>query len=200
MGRALHVVEDALAAVRAGKQAVTPKLVTNCLASIDQVSAWLNAMEAAENVPSGADAEADRLIALFSASSERAPAMALAEGTALARAHDLIEAQLLLVAEKGGGEEGRLVSALRVGENVLRSVGAHAEADSFAALAKGHVDAEAATRALHQALKVLASGDAPSPAAASARAEGAARALRIDAARIDALVKLTGELTTTDRK
>jgi two-component system chemotaxis sensor kinase CheA len=192
MGRALHVVEDTLAAVRAGKQPVTTRLVSDCLASLDQVSAWLAAMEVSEDVPAGAAAEADRVIARFTSAPAQAMSSAAPEGGVLSRAHDLIEAQLLLIKQGGDGAAGRLMSAVRVGANVLRSVGRSADAVSLEGVDAD--DNEKVEAGLQLALRALAAGQASGPR--TDRDEAAARAIRVDVARVDALVKLTGELTT----
>ena len=69
MGRALHAAEDVLAAARSGEAPLTPGLVGDCLACLDQVVQWLDAMEASGEPPAGAAAEADRIVQRF----ERGP-------------------------------------------------------------------------------------------------------------------------------
>lgn len=62
MARALHAVEDVLATVRAGAHPVTPHLIGACLACLDQVSEWLDAMRTAGEAPGDAEAGADAIV------------------------------------------------------------------------------------------------------------------------------------------
>lgn len=192
MSGALHAVEDALAAVRAGKTAVSADLVTDCLVSLDQVSAWLNIIQSTGALPERADADARRIAAKLAATPETAAPASAAAGDAAARARELIEAQILLVREEGPGEANRLISALRVASNVLVRLGRDGEAERMAAAAGSPLKSESVNEALERVLASLAGA----PASTTARDEAAARTLRIDIARVDALVKLTGELTT----
>jgi two-component system chemotaxis sensor kinase CheA len=63
MGRAVHAAEDLLEAVRSGEQPVTADLVSNCLACLDQVVRWLDAIDAEGALPIDAEAAAARLVA-----------------------------------------------------------------------------------------------------------------------------------------
>ena len=74
MERALHVAEDVLAAVRAGSAPVTPALIGDCLTCLDQVVQWLDAMQGDGELPPGADAQADAVIARFQRGSAQAGA------------------------------------------------------------------------------------------------------------------------------
>jgi two-component system chemotaxis sensor kinase CheA len=65
MGRALHAAEDVLSTVRTGSQPATPEIISVCLACLDQVVQWLDAMEAGGEIPVGADVEADVVISRF---------------------------------------------------------------------------------------------------------------------------------------
>ena len=65
MGRAMHAAEDVLSMVRRGDRAVTAGLIGDCLACLDQVVQWLDSIEESGELPSGADAAADRLAARF---------------------------------------------------------------------------------------------------------------------------------------
>lgn len=115
-------------------------------------------------------------------------------------ARALLEAQIQLLAEgEPEGSAGRLASAARVAANVLRSEGEAAlagELDRLLAGSQAAGDARAFAAAIEGALRGDLRSD-PDPAEAAARIpnEPAARALRVDVERIDALVKLTGELT-----
>lgn len=107
-------------------------------------------------------------------------------------ARALIEAQILLLADpEAEPAAGRTASARAVAVNVLRSLGRLDDAQILAT-----TDAADLAGALRSVLAgvVLAAGpgDAPAPRASQ---EVAARALRVDVERIDALVNLTGELT-----
>jgi two-component system chemotaxis sensor kinase CheA len=65
MGRLLHAAEEALAAVRAGFRAVSGELISACLACLDQVTRWLDAVAATGEIPAApADAARD-LVARF---------------------------------------------------------------------------------------------------------------------------------------
>jgi two-component system chemotaxis sensor kinase CheA len=117
------------------------------------------------------------------------------------QARELLEAQLDLLADVGEQPlPGRLASAGVVAANVLRRLGKPAEADRMAAAAAASVAARSPASLQQAIAAALASTPIAAPAAAAApvapRREGAgAQTLRVDAARIDALVRLTGELT-----
>src|SRR6478609_2339802 len=51
MSRAMHAVEDVLSDVRSGARPIAPALVGDCLACLDQVVQWLDAMEASGALP-----------------------------------------------------------------------------------------------------------------------------------------------------
>ncbi|HEX4367786.1 MAG TPA: chemotaxis protein CheA [Rhodopila sp.] len=145
MARGLHAAEDALSAVRAGSHALTPALIGDCLSALDQVTRWLDAIEASGGEPPGdADADADAMAARFGgttaaeAATPPSPTDTVAAdpggadpGAADLDAPDLdaicreiLEAQhrMLDVAEPRG-LPGHLSSASRVVTNVLRHVG-----------------------------------------------------------------------------
>ncbi len=65
MGLALHAAEDVLALARAGERAVTPGLIGDGLACLDQVLAWLAATEADGATPADAEAQAEALVRRF---------------------------------------------------------------------------------------------------------------------------------------
>ncbi|HEY4264456.1 MAG TPA: chemotaxis protein CheA, partial [Micropepsaceae bacterium] len=108
--------------------------------------------------------------------------------------------QIQLLAENlEDGFAGRLASAGRVGANVLRHRDRFEDADQIeSALLQSQIHHE--PRFLSEALKAALNADAagalpPPESHARPREEIAARSLRVDVARIDALVKLTSELT-----
>jgi two-component system chemotaxis sensor kinase CheA len=65
MGRALHAVEDVLSRLRTSPEAMPPTLVGDGYASIDQVTRWLDEMQASGEPPKNADAAADAIIRRF---------------------------------------------------------------------------------------------------------------------------------------
>ncbi len=114
----------------------------------------------------------------------------------LPEAAAILKEQLLLLANaEPEGFEGRLVSAGVVAARVLQHAGQQAEARTVQdALASSQEagDAGALVAAVQSAMQPAA---AQPPDAAPRPREGGARALRIDVERVDALVKLTAELT-----
>src|SRR5687768_4571666 len=66
MGRALHVAEDALTAVRSGRRPLTPTLIADLLACLDQVVRWLDATETTGAIPVDVEAQADVIVERFS--------------------------------------------------------------------------------------------------------------------------------------
>jgi two-component system chemotaxis sensor kinase CheA len=113
-------------------------------------------------------------------------------------ARELLEAQLLLLAAPGESlGAGHIASAGSVAANVLRRLGRLAEAQGVAAEAAAAV-AGGGARRLAQVISAIVAG---TPAAAAAepaaarRPDARTRTLRVNADRIDSLVRLTGELT-----
>jgi two-component system chemotaxis sensor kinase CheA len=109
-------------------------------------------------------------------------------------ARALIQEQILLLAEPAeDGRAGRIASALTVAVNVLRYVGWLAEAESLR-------DLDQDGDGLAAALEALLTVATPTPAivvepVALSQQDAAPRALRVDVERIDALVRLAGEMT-----
>jgi two-component system chemotaxis sensor kinase CheA len=66
MGRALHAAEEVLSAVRAAAQPIEKQIVDDCLATLDQVTRWLDAMQASGEPPTDADGAADAIVRRFS--------------------------------------------------------------------------------------------------------------------------------------
>lgn len=110
-------------------------------------------------------------------------------------AQALLEAQLQMLAEPGADDAlGRRMSAVRVAANVLRPLNPGASA-AIERLLPG-----ASTEAVIAAIEGTLRGEAVAPTAeleaqASPAADPAMRAMRVDVGRIDALVRLAGELT-----
>jgi two-component system chemotaxis sensor kinase CheA len=65
MGRALHAAEEVLSGVRGGNRPTSSELVDQCLGCLDQVTIWLNEMQATGAVPANADDAADQIISSF---------------------------------------------------------------------------------------------------------------------------------------
>ena len=105
----------------------------------------------------------------------------------LAPARELLEAQLALLEERAEpGFAGRLASAGVCASRVLRCLGKTADAERIARVAAG-TDAESLSAEIRAVVQQLTPQ--------SAQQDVALQTLRVDAARIDALVALTGELT-----
>ena len=116
---------------------------------------------------------------------------------------EVLEAQVALTREPGTqGARGRIASAGVVAANVLRSAGRAADAG---AIARSMEESLAANdpRILREAIEAVLGEPssesvplvAPAPPSPAIDPQSLARTLRIDAARIDALVNLSGELT-----
>jgi two-component system chemotaxis sensor kinase CheA len=121
-----------------------------------------------------------------------------------APAQALIEAQVLLLGEGGDdGFVGRVASAGRVGVNLLRREGQPAQAEGVERMLAASLatrDAGPLAAALQRVLAGEPADGAPATAQEEAAPlrearEAAVRVLRVDVERIDALVKLAGELT-----
>ena len=114
----------------------------------------------------------------------------------------VLKAQIaLLAAADGAADEGRISSAGIVAVNALRHGGESAAADALARVAASAA-ADRAPLKLQEAIAELlerravgAASGAETEAAARPAARAAAETLRVSAERVDALVRLTGELT-----
>jgi two-component system chemotaxis sensor kinase CheA len=111
---------------------------------------------------------------------------------------DILQEQLAILDEKEpSGAGGRLASAGLTAANAMRFCGRDSDAEALARAAREGL-ADRSPRTLRDAIaQVLAAESAvPSPAPQTPkRTATSARTLRIDAEQIDALVRLTGELT-----
>ena len=76
MADAVHAAEDVLSAIRSGSRGITSSTISDCLACLDQVSRWLDAMQATGEVPAGADVEANAIVKRFGAPAEAVPSAA----------------------------------------------------------------------------------------------------------------------------
>jgi two-component system chemotaxis sensor kinase CheA len=207
---ALHAVEDVLSSARAGADAVTPALVGDCLSCLDQVVQWLDTIQESGEPPADAKAAADIIVARFGAraasAGEQDPGTDEAQPLAISGRSDLspaarevLAAQIAFVADATAEPStGRTASAGRVAVNLLLNAG-HAEEAAKLQEALARSDALRDPQSIGEILGRLADGPlepAAEPAAPTRDAgEPAARGLRVDVERIDALVSLTGELT-----
>lgn len=117
-------------------------------------------------------------------------------------ARAVLEEQILLLADAGAeGMNATLVSAGRVAANVMRAQGHQADAERLTeALASSEAARDPA--ALRTAIRRVLDGAAVAPPSqafpeldpGAASFDGAARVMRVDVERIDALMKLAGEL------
>ena len=118
------------------------------------------------------------------------------------KADELLEAQLVLLeSATDAHQHGRIASAGIVAANVLRHLGRSSEADAVATAAAVAI-AESRLEPLLEAIGTAVRG-APAAAAtegetSTARRADAGQTIRVGAERIDALVRLTGELIVSN--
>ena len=124
-------------------------------------------------------------------------ALAAQDGSILPeRAVEVLRAQMALLATAAGdGFAGRVGSAGRVAGNVLRHLGLEAKATEVDAALAASLSGTTPDALLASLEGVLDSPAAAPYGVAPARHDPVIRALRVDLARIDALVSLAGELT-----
>jgi len=121
-----------------------------------------------------------------------------ADGSIFPRARAVLQSQLTLLMEGAPKQfQGRVSSAGLTASNVLRSMRRDDDAQTVRHATDASLTAKS-SEPLRRSLERLLAPDAPMPAspAAPPGPETASRTLRVDAQRIDALVRLTGELTT----
>jgi two-component system chemotaxis sensor kinase CheA len=82
MGRVLHIAEEVLSDVRSGARPISPELVNRCFACLDQVTKWLDEMQATGVVPLNADSAADEVIRTFTREALAATRAALPQSDA----------------------------------------------------------------------------------------------------------------------
>lgn len=202
MGRAVGGAEDVLSGIRAGDKPVTTSLISDCLTCLDQVAQWLDQLEATGELPADAEPEADVVLALFSQTSAREAAPEFPRtpvGSATASALEVVRAQIAMLAGIGDdGFHGRVVAAATVAANAMRHLGRDSDAAALHRALAGSEAAGAAApliTALHAVLAETPAAEPRDAAADAAARPSSARALRVDVERIDALVRLTGEMT-----
>lgn len=115
-----------------------------------------------------------------------------------AAAAELLRGQVLMLqASASDGLGGRMASAARVGANVLRAEGRADEAERLLEIGRAAADPSTLARAFEQLLGGGLDPASPEPGAAAAPGPAtAARTLRVEVERVDALVNLAGELST----
>jgi two-component system chemotaxis sensor kinase CheA len=143
------------------------------------------------------DASHEAVAAALTAVEDQVEIRALGGGSAdlSAAASELLAAQIaMLEAAAGEGVAGKLGAAVTVAVNVLRHAGRDDQAVEIERLAGAGGDVQAVVAALRAAL----AGESllrPAVDRALGGGETAERAIRVDVSRIDALVRLAGELT-----
>jgi two-component system, chemotaxis family, sensor kinase CheA len=189
MERAVHSVEDALSGVRSGERRMTPSLVGDCLECLDQVVQWLDAIDDTGELPEVREAPRGQDAAEMSNEGSGA-------GMSLA-ARAVLEAQIALLSDPATqGREACIASAGRVVANVLSVSRMSAEAALLLPVIDSSIQARDPGLLREAIQQLLGSGPARgTPEPRTAEPEHHARTLRVDTARIDALVDLTGELT-----
>ena len=114
MARSTHAAEDLLAAVRAGEQELSADTVNQCLACLDQITIWLDRIEAEDALPEDAE------LAAPPPPEEPVPDAAAALPALPDDAIALLKEQLALIAlPPDAGFFGRLGAAGKVCRNVL---------------------------------------------------------------------------------
>jgi two-component system chemotaxis sensor kinase CheA len=211
MSRAVHAAEDVLSAVRTGDRPVTQALIGDCLSCLDQVVQWLDTIQDSGNLPGGAEADADRVVARFTADPQstgntKAAPIATANGASAilpTRPVAVLKEQLSLLAAGGDGAEGRIASAGRLAANVLRHIARADEAEEVErALLQSRTsrDFTLLTAAIERAVEHITE---PMPAEAvpafAPRAASTSCTLRVDPERVNDLVNVTGELMVARR-
>jgi two-component system chemotaxis sensor kinase CheA len=214
MARGLHAAEDALSAARAGVHPLTPALIGGCLSALDQVTRWLDAIEASGGeLPGDADVGADAMVAQFvpgPAAAAATPPLAIDEVESVALdqpapdmtplCREILEAQqLMLDVSEPRGFSGHLASAGRVVANVLRHIGRPEGTGE----ALAGVESVGDPAPLIATIRTILAGTSAASGADGAHTlrdntrpaqEVSVRALRVDVERIDTLVRLAGEL------
>ena len=205
MGRAMHAAEDVLSMVRRGDRPVTAGLIGDCLACLDQVVQWLDSIEESGELPSEADAAADRLANRFAAG-EGAIEAAKIETAAVGAEPAVPTARSQCCASRSRCSQ----SAARDWRAGSRRPGAWPpmsfaiwdtptslnESSKAVTESRAGSDPNSIAHAIELAIESLDEAPAPDPVAPVAiRTDPLSRSLRVDAERVDALVSLTGELT-----
>jgi two-component system chemotaxis sensor kinase CheA len=217
-GRALHAAEDMLERARAGSHRLDASDLAALVAVVDQTDRWVDAMERAGALSDGAGAEADALIARLRSGKVSEPALAVGDAPAW------LDALLARNAEAIEAANGDLVAFRYApdsecffrGDDPLAIVAAVPELAALAILpnapwpalddfepfhcavtleglsAAPIADVKAGFRFVADQVELVAVATARDVEAAGQT--GAARSLRVDAVRVDALADGVGEL------
>jgi two-component system chemotaxis sensor kinase CheA len=174
----MHAAEDVLDAARRGTPIETRALVDVLLRCLDDVQSWLPEVAAAEALPEGAEAQAERSRMLLRAVLERTADTAPVPPAAETSAQDGSLLRALLAEQSALVASGQAAAAaLRVAVNACRSVGL---ADAAGRIAAAAGDASAFQAAIAAALE-------PEAAAAPVRM------LRVAPERVEHMIALAGE-------
>lgn len=203
MAQALHAGEDVLSAVRAGDVAMSRAVADQCLACLDQVSAWLDEMQESGDVPKNAEALSAKIVQNFRhlTDGEHAPNSASTTSPSLTLKNAdvvrlLLEEQArLLEATDGEGALGVWQSAVNVACNVLRHGGFAADAKEIAELAEARLKSGDGVSVAQVIRRLIDHGATVMPEAGGVGEGGSEPSVRIDVRRVDQLVRLVGELT-----
>ena len=213
MGRLLHAAEEILEQVRGGGAPLTKETVSQCLACLDQVQNWLEFIEAHGEPPSDAAADADKLLRRFAGGRASGGSLASGphEGSSLVKEEGLLTtAQMLLGAQlpllsdsHSDGALGRCASAATVVANVLRATKRTAEAEHVENVFAACLSAGDFNRLRVLVETMIGATETPAPRKAEADEQSEAqetlvRTLRVDVGRVDALIKLVGEMTVVN--
>jgi two-component system chemotaxis sensor kinase CheA len=209
MAEVLHAGEDVLSAVRAGKTKMSAAVTDLCLACLDQVNIWLDQMQKTGEVPADAQSTANEVAKRFSLVTDVSPDVgqriedasqgAVETGivSSWPAARQLLQEQILLLNDnRADSAAGRWSAASRVAVNVLRHLGSLPDAGNLERLAEtalGTADPAPIAAAIAKLI------DSPTAVRSALGSSGEVpltdTTLRVDVKRIDALVKLAGELT-----
>jgi len=216
MDRAVHAAEDLLSGARTGRHALDHLAIGDCLACVDQIVQWLDVIEqTGELPPASCEAEADRIVARFRhamdtdqhglpGEGEFREGVATPEPAAAraARARAVLAAQLDMLGVDEPRSAGHILSAATTAANVLRHLGRAADAAQFMELAADTGSPDPLPRLQAALTRVLAGDAAQEPQTREPAGKATAhlqatnvRTLRVEAERVDALVRLTGEFT-----
>ena len=185
---------------------MTPLLIDLCLACLDQVSAWIDQMQITGEIPADADAKADDLVRRFSSlgaadkspilpqraarpRTRRAPGCRRSPGR-FSRRRSCCSRSRRRKAPRDGWNRPAGSSA-----NVLRHQGRSLDANDLEGLLQTSLlagDAASMAAAIDRVLEGLTEPAPPPPGTLPAQPPDVT--LRVDVERIDALVRLTGEL------
>jgi two-component system chemotaxis sensor kinase CheA len=208
MERLLHAGEDALGATRTADTGISAELNEACVACLDQTLRWLDAMESNGEIPADAEAQADRVLGSVSgAFSTQAPRPAGDRAEAGAQTHSQLSASARAILDEqlsvldqttvDSSFAGRIASAGATAANALLACGLEAAAQRIRQ-ATNHSLADSQATPLQKQVAAVLRGELDHAATAApdrTHAEAITRTLRIDAERVEALVRLVGELT-----